>query len=57
MSLPILPSHPTASTADLIRFYYRTDLHWCQQVADQTQLRHVFGAVIANAEPDLGRGE
>ena len=47
MSLPILPSHPTASTTDLIRFYYRTDLHWCQQIAEQTQLD--VGTALLNA--------
>ena len=52
MSLPILPSHPVASKADLIRFYYRTDLQWCQQIAEQTSLD--VGTALVNANlPDV----
>jgi GNAT superfamily N-acetyltransferase len=52
MSLPILPSRPAASTADLIRFSHRTDLQWCQQIAEQTQLE--VGTALVNANlPDV----
>jgi GNAT superfamily N-acetyltransferase len=47
MSLPILPSRPVASTADLIRFYCRTNLQWCQQIAEQTALE--VGTALVNA--------
>ena len=38
MSLPILTSHPQPSADDLVRFYHRCELHWCSQIAEQTQL-------------------
>jgi ribosomal-protein-alanine N-acetyltransferase len=53
MSLPILPSRPHANVADLIRFYYRTDLQWCQQIAEQTALE--VGTALVNASlADVG---
>jgi ribosomal protein S18 acetylase RimI-like enzyme len=52
MSLPILPSRPAASTADLIRFYYRTDFQWCQQIAEQAQLE-VGTALVNPSLPDI----
>jgi GNAT superfamily N-acetyltransferase len=52
MSLPILPSRPQASNEDLIRFYYRADLNWCQQIAEQTALD--VGTALVNASmPDV----
>ena len=52
MSLPILPSRPAASVADLIRFYHRCDLHWHQQIAEQTQLES--GTALTNPNlPDV----
>ena len=47
MSLPILPSRPAAGVADLIRYYHRCDLHWCQQIAEETQLD--VGTALVNA--------
>jgi len=47
MSLPILPSRPIASRTDLIRFYYRTEQQWCQQIAEQTALE--VGTALLNA--------
>jgi GNAT superfamily N-acetyltransferase len=38
MSLPILPTHPTASAEDLVRFYYRTELQWIRQMAEESPL-------------------
>ncbi|HYO10027.1 MAG TPA: GNAT family N-acetyltransferase [Tepidisphaeraceae bacterium] len=38
MSLPILPSHRAATTADLVRLYQRTELQWVRQAAEETPL-------------------
>jgi GNAT superfamily N-acetyltransferase len=47
MSLPILPSRPAVGIADLIRYYHRCELHWCQQIAEQTPLD--VGTALVNA--------
>jgi ribosomal-protein-alanine N-acetyltransferase len=52
MSLPILPSRPAASAADLVRFYYRADEQWCQQIAEQTAL-DVGTALVNPGLPDV----
>jgi ribosomal protein S18 acetylase RimI-like enzyme len=52
MSLPILPSRPAASTADLVRFFYQADVQWCQQIAEQTQLE-VGTALVNPSLPDI----
>lgn len=50
MSLPILPSHRAVSTADLIRLYHQTAVHWARQAAEETVLE--CGIAIVN--PRLG---
>jgi len=46
MSLPILTHRPPPEPADLVRFYHRTELHWAQQLGDETQLD--VGTAFAN---------
>ena len=47
MSLPILPSRPAATAADLIRYFYRCELQWSQQIGEEMQLD--VGTAIVNS--------
>ncbi|HEX8524022.1 MAG TPA: GNAT family N-acetyltransferase [Tepidisphaeraceae bacterium] len=47
MSLPILNVHH-ASNEDLIRYFYRTELHWTRNLAEETVLE--FGTAFANRQ-------
>ena len=38
MSLPILPSHRSVSTDDLIRFFYQAETDWGRQVGEESPL-------------------
>ena len=49
MSLPILPSHRSVSTEDLVRYFYHLETDWGRQVAaDESQLD--AGVAMANRE-------
>jgi ribosomal protein S18 acetylase RimI-like enzyme len=47
MSLPILPSHRSVSTADLIRYFYHAEMEWGRQIAEEATLE--VGVALANA--------
>jgi ribosomal protein S18 acetylase RimI-like enzyme len=49
MSLPIIQTIHEPGREDLVRFFHRTELHWLQHLAEQTQLD--MGTAFAN--PDL----
>ncbi|MEO6437362.1 MAG: hypothetical protein ABIP55_16585, partial [Tepidisphaeraceae bacterium] len=53
MSLPILSSHPIAGLADLIRFYYRTELHWARQLAEEEVALEVGTALFNPAMTEV----
>jgi len=48
MPLPILHSTHEATPEDLLRFYLRTELHWSEQLAQETELD--VGTALVNAE-------
>ena len=48
MSLPILPSHRTASTEDLVRYFYKAEAEWGRQVAAEEETLDC-GAAMTNA--------
>jgi [ribosomal protein S18]-alanine N-acetyltransferase len=48
MSLPILPSHRTVSTEDLVRYFYHAETDWGRQVAEEALLDS--GVALANRE-------
>ena len=70
MSLPILPSHRTLDTDDLVRFFYQAETDWGRQLAEEVTLdagralasRELAGVSDANqvvdaAIPDGGTAE
>ena len=48
MSLPILPSHRSVSTDDLIRFFYQAETDWGRQVGEESALD--AGRALTNRE-------
>src|SRR4051794_9702763 len=51
MPLPILQSANHPGTADLVRLFHRTELHWTRHLSEETQL----DAGVAFANPELPR--
>jgi len=52
MPLPILQTHHRPGREDLIRYFHRTELHWCRQLAeDETQLD--VGVALTNPKLPL----
>jgi len=50
MPLPVLPNAAASSPADFIRLFHQSQLEWCRQLGEETQLD--FGRWISN--PALG---
>ena len=48
MSLPILPSHRSIGTEDLVRFFYQAETDWGRQVGEESPLE--AGRALANRE-------
>jgi ribosomal protein S18 acetylase RimI-like enzyme len=48
MSLPILPSHRTVSTEDLVRYFYHAETDWGRQVGEEALLDG--GVALSNRE-------
>ena len=53
MSLPILSSRPEPTAADLIRLYYRTELHWARQLAEEEAALDIGTALFNPSLPDV----
>lgn len=51
MSLPILPSHKTASTEDLVRYFYKAEAEWGRQVGAEEETLDC-GVAVANRQLD-----